>query len=105
MLVSILLDMCQTWLEHAQMLKVLHSWNRTLLHQAECSLQDAWAYQTCSVGSSFLVMTLPHAAGNLGTNSIDMVKYFQGFKGVPAIGEGINPATWMLQVRPWWLPC
>ena len=37
-------------------------------------------------------------AGNLGTNSADLIRYYQGFKGVAPIKEGINPATWMLQV-------
>ena len=30
---------------------------------------------------------------------MDLVKYFQGYKGVAPLPEGINPATWMLQAR------
>ncbi len=36
--------------------------------------------------------------GSLGERSVDLVNYFQGIKGVPAIKEGLNPATWMLEV-------
>ena len=39
-------------------------------------------------------------AGNLGTNSVDLIKYFQGYKGVSPIPEKFNPATWMLQAGP-----
>ncbi|DBA79271.1 TPA: hypothetical protein ACH3X2_007820 [Trebouxia sp. C0005] len=36
--------------------------------------------------------------GQLGEDSKDLVKYFQGVEGVPNIEQGLNPATWMLEV-------
>lgn len=39
--------------------------------------------------------------GPTGHNSEELVRYFQSLDGVPRIQEGINPATWMLEVtRP-----
>lgn len=39
--------------------------------------------------------------GPTGHNSKELVRYFQSLDGVPRIQEGINPATWMLEVtRP-----
>ena len=37
-------------------------------------------------------------AGNLGQNSMDLIKYFQGVEGAGSLPAGLNPATWMLQV-------
>ena len=37
-------------------------------------------------------------AGPLGVESRDLVAYFQSIPGVPAIDEGYNPATWMLDI-------
>ncbi|CAN4114358.1 unnamed protein product [Withania somnifera] len=37
-------------------------------------------------------------AGPLGHHSHLLVKYFQSIPGVPAINEGYNPATWMLEI-------
>ena len=39
--------------------------------------------------------------GPTGNQSCDLVRYFQQVQGVPKIEEGINPATWMLEVRRW----
>lgn len=36
--------------------------------------------------------------GPLGRQSIHLIKYFEGIDGVPKIRDGINPATWMLEV-------
>lgn len=36
--------------------------------------------------------------GSLGERSVDLVEYFQGIQGVPRIREGLNPATWMLEI-------
>lgn len=36
--------------------------------------------------------------GSLGERSIDLVEYFQSISGVPPIKEGLNPATWMLEI-------
>ncbi|DBA99141.1 TPA: hypothetical protein ACH3X3_011764 [Trebouxia sp. C0006] len=36
--------------------------------------------------------------GQLGVNSDHLIEYFQGVKGVTPIGQGMNPATWMLEV-------
>lgn len=36
--------------------------------------------------------------GSLGERSMDLVEYFQGIQGVPRIREGLNPATWMLEI-------
>ncbi|KAL3150185.1 hypothetical protein ABBQ32_000044 [Trebouxia sp. C0010 RCD-2024] len=36
--------------------------------------------------------------GQLGKNSKDLIDYFQSVEGVPKIAEGLNPATWMLEV-------
>lgn len=36
--------------------------------------------------------------GPLGRQSIHLIKYFEGIDGVPKIKDGINPATWMLEV-------
>ncbi|KAL3140482.1 hypothetical protein ABBQ38_004739 [Trebouxia sp. C0009 RCD-2024] len=36
--------------------------------------------------------------GQLGHHSSHLIDYFQGVKGAPAIEEGMNPATWMLEV-------
>ena len=36
--------------------------------------------------------------GSLGERSVDLVKYFQSIPGVPPIREGLNPATWMLEI-------
>ena len=39
--------------------------------------------------------------GPTGHNSKELVSYFQSLDGVPRVQEGINPATWMLEVtRP-----
>ena len=39
--------------------------------------------------------------GPTGHNSTQLVQFFQSLDGVPRIQEGINPATWMLEVtRP-----
>ena len=39
--------------------------------------------------------------GPTGHNSKELVSYFQALDGVPRVQEGINPATWMLEVsRP-----
>ena len=40
-------------------------------------------------------------AGNLGQNSMDLVKYFQNVEGAGSLPAGLNPATWMLQVGTW----
>ena len=37
--------------------------------------------------------------GPTGKESCDLVAYFEHIQGVPKIEEGINPATWMLEVR------
>ncbi|XP_020113539.1 ABC transporter G family member 51 [Ananas comosus] len=36
--------------------------------------------------------------GLLGVNSQNLIDYFQAIPGVPAIPDGYNPATWMLEV-------
>ncbi len=36
--------------------------------------------------------------GPTGTDSCTLIQYFQGIQGVPRLIEGINPATWMLEV-------
>lgn len=36
--------------------------------------------------------------GPLGEHSADLITYFGGIQGVPPIKEGLNPATWMLEV-------
>ncbi|KAH7657265.1 Monosaccharide-transporting ATPase protein [Dioscorea alata] len=36
--------------------------------------------------------------GPLGHNSCELIKYFEGVKGVDKIKDGCNPATWMLEV-------
>jgi ABC-type multidrug transport system permease subunit len=36
--------------------------------------------------------------GPLGKNSVKLVEYFEGLPGVPKLKEGLNPATWMLQI-------
>ena len=36
--------------------------------------------------------------GPTGHNSQQLIDYFQALDGVPRIQEGINPATWMLEV-------
>jgi hypothetical protein len=36
--------------------------------------------------------------GSLGEHSSDLIKYFSAIKGVPPAKEGLNPATWMLEV-------
>ena len=39
--------------------------------------------------------------GPTGHNSKNLISYFQSLDGVPRVQEGINPATWMLEVtRP-----
>ncbi|XP_024517239.1 ABC transporter G family member 34 [Selaginella moellendorffii] len=37
-------------------------------------------------------------AGPLGTNSCHLIEYLEAVEGIPKIGDGINPATWMLDV-------
>ncbi|CAI5534888.1 unnamed protein product [Closterium sp. Naga37s-1] len=37
-------------------------------------------------------------AGSLGTQSCDLVRYFEAIPGVPPIQPGANPAAWMLEV-------
>lgn len=36
--------------------------------------------------------------GPLGKNSVHLIEYFEGLPGVPKLKEGLNPATWMLQI-------
>ncbi|KZV31666.1 pleiotropic drug resistance protein 1-like [Dorcoceras hygrometricum] len=36
--------------------------------------------------------------GPLGHHSSHLIKYFEGVEGVPKIKDGINPATWMLEI-------
>lgn len=36
--------------------------------------------------------------GPLGRQSTHLIKYFEAIEGVPKIKDGINPATWMLEV-------
>ncbi len=36
--------------------------------------------------------------GETGHDSQDLVRYFEGLPGVPKLREGINPATWMLEI-------
>jgi ABC-type multidrug transport system permease subunit len=36
--------------------------------------------------------------GSLGEHSRDLIDYFSAIKGVPPAKEGLNPATWMLEV-------
>ena len=36
--------------------------------------------------------------GPTGHNSEQLIEYFQSLDGVPRLQEGINPATWMLEV-------
>ena len=36
--------------------------------------------------------------GATGKDSADLVRYFEGIEGVPKLQEGINPATWMLEI-------
>ena len=36
--------------------------------------------------------------GHLGTRSHWLIRYFKKVPGVPDLHEGLNPATWMLQV-------
>ncbi len=36
--------------------------------------------------------------GPTGDRSAELVNYFEGIRGVPRIEDGINPATWMLEV-------
>lgn len=36
--------------------------------------------------------------GPLGHHSSHLIKYFEGVEGVQKIKDGINPATWMLEV-------
>ena len=39
--------------------------------------------------------------GPTGHNSQQLVEFFQSLEGVPRVQEGVNPATWMLEVtRP-----
>ncbi|XP_049934466.1 ABC transporter G family member 31 isoform X2 [Nymphaea colorata] len=37
-------------------------------------------------------------AGLLGSNSQNLIEYFEAIEGVPKIKDGYNPATWMLEV-------
>ncbi|KAK9816709.1 hypothetical protein WJX72_004056 [[Myrmecia] bisecta] len=37
-------------------------------------------------------------AGSLGDRSCKLIEYFEAIQGVPKIREGLNPATWMLEV-------
>ena len=37
-------------------------------------------------------------AGPLGKESADLVAYFSSLPNIPPIKEGINPATWMLEI-------
>ncbi|CAN6442098.1 unnamed protein product [Victoria cruziana] len=37
-------------------------------------------------------------AGHLGSNSQNLIQYFEAIEGVPKIKDGYNPATWMLEV-------
>ena len=37
-------------------------------------------------------------AGPLGKESSDLVAYFSTLPNIPAIKDGINPATWMLEI-------
>ena len=39
-------------------------------------------------------------AGSLGKLSADLISYFEAIPNVPNISGGINPATWMLEVKP-----
>ncbi len=36
--------------------------------------------------------------GATGKDSEDLVQYFEGIEGVSKLQQGINPATWMLEV-------
>ena len=36
--------------------------------------------------------------GPTGKDSADLVRYFEGIEGVSKLQEGINPATWMLEI-------
>lgn len=36
--------------------------------------------------------------GPTGEDSCTLVEYFQGVPNVPRLTEGINPATWMLEI-------
>ncbi|CAA0839380.1 ABC transporter G family member 40, partial [Striga hermonthica] len=36
--------------------------------------------------------------GPLGRHSCNLIQYFEGIRGVKKIGDGYNPATWMLEV-------
>lgn len=36
--------------------------------------------------------------GPTGHDSQQLIDYFQALEGVPRIQEGVNPATWMLEV-------
>lgn len=36
--------------------------------------------------------------GHLGERSHHLVEYFEGIDGVPKLADGLNPATWMLQI-------
>ena len=36
--------------------------------------------------------------GPTGDRSAELVRYFEGIPGVPHIENGMNPATWMLEV-------
>ena len=36
--------------------------------------------------------------GRLGRHSHRLIEYFEAIPGVPSLPEGLNPATWMLQI-------
>lgn len=38
------------------------------------------------------------AAGHLGERSSDLIAYYEAVPGVQRAPEGLNPATWMLEV-------
>ncbi len=38
------------------------------------------------------------AAGHLGDRSSDLIAYYEAVPGVQRAPEGLNPATWMLEV-------
>ena len=44
------------------------------------------------------VLHVTDAAAAAGKDSRELIKYFEAIQGVPKIEEGINPATWMLEV-------
>lgn len=83
----------------------LQVWWRTRIHLLTSSRTNV-ALHCCRVQCSFFAKKLRekysmHWDGisqNMSAAFIHLIHYAQGIKGVPKIDEGINPATYALQV-------